>query len=148
MIVILFEMIFMIMRVFNMHFTNYKYVQMQMTIWNRENINPCLNTTANNVKCWIPKCCKPFVFYWDLNITRISLLETLKLMHYCYLLVVENMKLFVYWVSLIIHLFISNQYFFCCCRRVSVTLTMVCCTFGPKAFDFMDDLNPQWLKTI
>lgn len=117
MIVILFEMIFMIMRVFNMHFTNYKYVQMQMTIWNRENINPCLNTTANNVKCWIPKCCKPFVFYWDLNITRISLLETLKLMHYCYLLVVENMKLFVYWVSLIIHLFISNQYFFCCCRK-------------------------------
>ena len=117
MIVILFEMIFMIMRVFNIHFTNYKYVQMQMTIWNRENINPCLNTTANNVKCWIPKCCKPFVFYWDLNITRISLLETLKLMHYCYLLVVENMKLFVYWVSLIIHLFISNQYFFCCCRK-------------------------------
>lgn len=117
MIVILFEMIFMIMRVLNIHFTNYRYVQMQMTIWNRENINPCLNTTANNVKCWIPKCCKPFVFYWDLNITRISLLETLKLMHYCYLLVVENMKLFVYWVSLIIHLFISNQYFFCCCRK-------------------------------
>lgn len=117
MIVILFEMIFMIMRVFNIHFTNYKYVQMQMTIWNRENINPCLNTTANNVKCWIPKCCKPFVFYRNLNIRRISLLETLKLMHYCYLLVVENMKLFVYWVSLIIHLFISNQYFFCCCRK-------------------------------
>ena len=99
MIVILFEMIFMIMRVLNIHFTNYRYVQMQMTIWNRENINPCFNTTANNVKCWIPKCCKPFVFYRNLNIRRISLLETLKLMHYCYLLVVENMKLFVYWES-------------------------------------------------
>lgn len=55
MIVILFEMIFMIMRVLNIHFTNYRYVQMQMTIWNRENINPCLNTNANNVKCWIPE---------------------------------------------------------------------------------------------
>lgn len=51
-------------------------------------------------------------------------------------------------VSLIIHLFISNQYFSLAAERVSVTLTMVCCTFGHKAFDFMDDLNPQWLKTI
>lgn len=32
MIAILVEMIFMIMRVLNIHFTNYKYVQMQMTI--------------------------------------------------------------------------------------------------------------------
>ena len=32
MIIILFEMIFMIMRVLNIHFTNYKYVQMQMKI--------------------------------------------------------------------------------------------------------------------
>lgn len=89
---------------------NNRFVEV-MVFWvidvlNRVFWDEFIRIIVNNVKCWFFKCCKFFVFYWDLNIIRILLLEIFKLMYYCYLLVVENMKFFVYWEFFLLFIFL------------------------------------------